>query len=523
MRDGTKPLRVGVRLDGRAPRRWHLRLLEALAALPGLDLFVARSPGPGGLPANAALLFAVEARLRRLPGDGPAAPVPLAALAAYPDFGPVDLGQPGLVLDLCGDVAPAPGLRVWRLTFDGTCGEAGLLASLLAGRTPVAALVEGERVVAAGRLGTESLTVMRAAFEDGLVRTVDLIRSALVGEGIGEGAGACGWPVCADAPPPISLSRATIGLRAVTILARTVAARLHRLGYRTPHWRVGWRHLAGPDLIDLRRLPDHGWHDLPDDGLRFYADPFPIVHGGRTILFVEEYPHATGRGVISAVAFGPDGPEGVPVPVLEEPHHLSYPFVFERDGAHWMIPESGAAGTVDLYRATAFPGGWVKQATLISGVTASDATLLEHGGRWWLFATVREQGFGQPERAARGAYSDALHLWSAPDFRGPWTPHPRNPVLIDFAAARPAGRIVARDGALIRPVQDCRRGYGAALALARIDRLDEGGYAQTVETTLRAGPGFPGSRLHTLNRTAAFEFIDGSGSSPRYWRRRPYS
>jgi hypothetical protein len=116
-----------------------------------------------------------------------------------------------------------------------------------------------------------------------------------------------------------------------------------------------------------------------------------------------------------------------------------------------------------------------------------------------------------------GSYHDSLHLWSAPDFRGPWTPHAHNPVLIDIASARPAGRVVERDGALIRPVQDCRLGYGEALALARIDRLDDEGYVQTVETILRSGPLFPGTRLHTLNRTSAFEFIDGSARSPR-WR-----
>jgi len=130
---------------------------------------------------------------------------------------------------------------------------------------------------------------------------------------------------------------------------------------------------------------------------------------------------------------------------------------------------------------------------------------------------VRAHGPGRPAGAARGAYSDALHLWSAPDFRGPWTPHPRNPVLVDFGAARPAGRIVSRDGVLIRPAQDCRRGYGEALSLARIDRLDGEGYAQTVETTLRAGAGLPGHRFHTLNRTDAFEFVDGSAAAPRRW------
>ena len=152
---------------------------------------------------------------------------------------------------------------------------------------------------------------------------------------------------------------------------------------------------------------------------------------------------------------------GAPQPVLERPVHLSYPNVFERDGEMWMIPESGAAGTIDLYRARAFPGSWTLETTLVGGLFASDATLVERDGRWWMFATVRDGG---------GAYSDALWLWSAPDFRGPWKPHARNPVLIDIASARPAGAMFVRDGALYRPVQDCRAGYGAAMALARVDR-----------------------------------------------------
>jgi hypothetical protein len=179
-----------------------------------------------------------------------------------------------------------------------------------------------------------------------------------------------------------------------------------------------------------------------------------------------------------------------------------------------MIPESCVANSIDLFRATHFPGGWVKEATLVSGLVASDATLVEHGGRWWMFATVRDGG---------GAFSDTLHLWSAPDFRGPWTPHRANPVLIDIASARPAGRFVSRDGMLFRPVQDCRRGYGAALSIARVDKLDDEGFVQCVETIITTGPRWPGRRLHTLNSVTSsvgdFEFIDGSGHARRRWWR----
>ncbi|WP_232631233.1 glucosamine inositolphosphorylceramide transferase family protein [Methylobacterium sp. Leaf118] len=488
--------RLRLRLDGPRARRWHRLLLDRLVA-EGFTVDLDGRPGPGALPGNAALLFRLEAMLGRLPLDGPAATLPPGVLDAVPP----SAAPPDLILDLCGD---ADGRSVWRLAYDGACGEAGLFAALMDGRSPIATLSEGDRPIAAARLGTESPGLVLAAFEDGLMRTITLVAAALAGA----------RPALPVAERPAPRPPARLGARALRLVARQVVRRLYHLCYRAPHWRVGWRPLDGPDLIDRRAHPEAGWRRLPDDGLRFYADPFPLDARGRTILFVEEYRHASGKALISAVPFGPDGPEGVPEPVLEEPWHLSYPFVFERDGHVWMVPESSANGTVDLYRAERFPGGWVREATLLAGVTASDATLLEEGGRWWLFATVRD---GATARDPHGAFSDALFLWSAPDFRGPFVPHPGNPVLIDSAAARPAGRIVRRGGRLIRPVQDGRAGYGAALGLARIDRLDPEGFAQTVETILRPGPLWPGSRLHTLNRSAAFEFIDGSARAPR-WR-----
>ena len=63
-------------------------------------------------------------------------------------------------------------------------GEAGLLAALFARRAPVAALRGPDGVpVAVGRLGAESHTVMLAAFEDYLARTITLIAAALDGAG----------------------------------------------------------------------------------------------------------------------------------------------------------------------------------------------------------------------------------------------------------------------------------------------------------------------------------------------------
>ena len=501
-------MRVRLRIDGRHARRWHADLAARIAARPDTAVDVDAGPGASAWPPGADALFRLERLVHGLGRDGPAAPLSPGTVEAWNR--PSETA-PDLVVDLRGDLSEAGPVPVWRLVYDGAAGEAGLLAAVLAGRAPVAELMEGGRVLGAGRLGTEVRGVALTTFADGLSRSATLILAAL--DGVAPALDGLHRP---EPPPLPRLGARQLGARAARMVAGATIRRLYRIGYRAPHWRVGWRRLDGPDLFDLRRHPDTGWHDLPDDGHRFYADPVALADQDGCVLFVEEYIHAAGKGVISAVRFGPDGPLGTPRPVLEEPHHLSYPFVFRHDGQIWMVPESCAAGTVDLYRATAFPGGWVKETTLLSGIAASDATLFQREGRWWMMATVRHA----PAAAAlgHGSYSDALHLWSAPALTGPWRPHARNPVLIDIASARPAGHVVARGGGLIRPVQDCRTGYGAALALARIDRLDDDGYAQTVETVLEAGPLWRGSRLHTLNAAGGFEFIDGSARAPRFWR-----
>ncbi len=495
---------VTVRLDRRSLRGWHIRLLDQLGQRPDRRVRVSWITDAGGLPANTELLFRLEAAIHGLPRPGLATAAEPVALASYETGSGDDGDGAEIVLDLSGTPAApahAPNAApVWRLDFDGVPGEAGLLAALFARRAPVAALRGPNAApVAVGRLGAESHTVMLAAFEDYLARTITLIAAAL------DGAGSPTLPDGAEAPlqpgRPFDLDGLGAGRRAAGGLARLIARRLYALCFHSTQWRVGWRRVVGPDLIDLRRHPEGGWIDLPDDGRRFYADPFAIARDGAVTLFVEEFDYRRGKGVISAVRFEAGGPRGRPEPVLELETHLSYPFVFEADGQVWMIPESHASGTIDLYRATDFPRGWVHEAVLVDGVVASDATLLRHGGRWWLFATVRAGG---------GSYSDTLNLWHAPHFRGPWTPHRCNPVLIDVGSARAAGPVVARDGALIRPVQDCRGGYGAALGLARILRLDEGGYVQRVETRLGPGAAWPGSRLHMLSAAGGFEFIDGS-------------
>ncbi|TGT34668.1 hypothetical protein EN808_35470, partial [Mesorhizobium sp. M8A.F.Ca.ET.165.01.1.1] len=111
-------------------------------------------------------------------------------------------------------------------------------------------------------------------------------------------------------------------------------------------------------------------------------------------------------------------------------------------------------GKLMLYRAADFPDGWIPETVLVEG-EISDATLFEHEGLLWLFATDRD---------GHGSTSDTLVVFSAPALTGPWRPHPANPILIDHRMARPGGAFVRnREGRVLLPVQDGTLGYGGGL------------------------------------------------------------
>lgn len=302
-------------------------------------------------------------------------------------------------------------------------------------------------------------------------------------------------------PPAAAPSQRPEAAYAKHLIGGLAARMLKRItpGSRNFSWKTAYRFIDGPGVAETRHIGGAPFSFLEDDGQRFYADPFPIHHEGRTWLFVEEYPYALHRGVISVAELGPDGRFGRPRIVLEEPHHLSYPNVFAHEGNLFMIPESGAAKEVVLYRADPFPHRWRREAVLVEGTNFNDATLFQHEGRFWMFGT---------ERYAGGSASDTMAIYSAERLHGPWIPHPLNPVVIDRAGARPGGRIVHVNGRAFLPVQNGTESYGGGLGLREILRLDA--------TDVRFGPVLPicqaegkgPASLHTVNRAGRLEVID---------------
>lgn len=233
---------------------------------------------------------------------------------------------------------------------------------------------------------------------------------------------------------------------------------------------------------------------------RFLADPFVATREGRACVFVEDYSYSASKGRISAFELGENGARELGV-ALEENFHLSFPYLFEHEGALFMCPEAAASGEIRIYRCVEFPLTWRLERIAMSGVSAVDSMILPHGGRWWLLTNLSE--------VPPVEHSAQLHVFSAADpLAGPWEAHPRNPVRNDPAHGRNAG-LVRRGGDLVRVCQAQGFGsYGAGATLMRIVRLDRESFAE--EPVCQLTPGFlPGAHgTHHLHSNGEYSVWD---------------
>jgi hypothetical protein len=283
-------------------------------------------------------------------------------------------------------------------------------------------------------------------------------------------------------------------------LAPALVRKLYRRLTRRPkiaHWRLAIRSGAAliADSVGSPDLSGFRWIESPPG--RFYADPFMIEESGRCWCFFEDFDYATNKGRISCAEIGAAGSFDA-VPVLERPYHLSYPCIFRVANDLYMIPESVAAGAVELYRCDRFPDRWTLLRNLLE-LPAVDSTMWFDADRFWLFVTLQEQrGFGVQ-----------LCLFSAGTLDGPWIPHPGNPLSTDVRTSRGAGRIFKHRGKLFRPSQDCSEYYGRRFTLNEIVALNGDRYEERRGVTVNPSwaPGLLGT--HTYSQSGDVEVIDG--------------
>ena len=235
---------------------------------------------------------------------------------------------------------------------------------------------------------------------------------------------------------------------------------------RIDEWSIGIYtgkdpfNLVSPDNISNPVLTAE---DITDISADFVADPFMVKEGSMWYMFFEVMNTNTNQGDIGLAVSNDALNWSYKQIVLDEPFHLSYPYVFKWKNEYYMIPESHESYSIRLYKAVDFPTQWSFIGILLYG-NYRDSSIFRHHSKWWMFVTDRD---------------DILRLCYAVNLTGPWIEHSESPIIRGNAnIARPGGRVLVFDGRIVRYTQDDYPTYGNQVRAFEITELTTTSYEE---------------------------------------------
>ena len=173
-----------------------------------------------------------------------------------------------------------------------------------------------------------------------------------------------------------------------------------------------------------------------------------------------------------------------------------YPCVFSYKGQHYMIPETSANQTVELYQAEDFPMKWKKVSNLITGERYVDTSVVKQGDSYFAVS-----------------YKKNEHGWSLDAFSLDMENNQMTKLgskTYKTNTGRPGGGFICGEN-LERPAQNCASKYGENLIIYKIDQLDGIGYEEheVGKVTVHDIPMKSATnRVHTYNQDSLYECVD---------------
>lgn len=309
-----------------------------------------------------------------------------------------------------------------------------------------------------------------------------------------------------SSPPVVFVAVATFAL-VVGLLAGLLIGTARGIPFvgRGEQWSIGI--FTGSSPLDFpasenRAGPVLTAEDVTDVSAYFVADPFLIDDGDLWYLFFEVYNLRSEQGDLAVATAPRDNPRDWTYRriVIDEPFHLSYPYVFRWNGEFYLIPESYETQSIRLYRATRFPDEWELESILVEGREYVDPSILRFDDHWWLFAADTR--------------NDTLYLFESENLASGWGEHVASPIVVgDRHKARPSGRVVIYEGRPYRFAMDVKPPVGThAVRAFEITEISIRSYAEREareDPVLRPdGRGWNAQAMHQ---------IDPHRIGPRRW------
>lgn len=258
-----------------------------------------------------------------------------------------------------------------------------------------------------------------------------------------------------------------------------------------------------------------------DTGERYWlADPFLYERDGKLYLFYEAFDLVERKGKIGYSVMPVDQSRSWSKLniIIDEPYHLSFPNIFEKDGDIFIMPESCGDYRVRLFRARSFPNHWESLSTdvLIPDIYACDSIFINHNGETFLLT------------------NEMYHHVPNGLFPSCWVKNRLfkmdGMVIIDDGVKvsegdfgqRNAGKSFEIDSTLYRIGQDCRKSlYGRGLVLYEVENLkpyvEKRIWAKDCNELAKfivCDKERPIIGVHTYNFTNNYEVIDFSQMQP---------
>lgn len=238
---------------------------------------------------------------------------------------------------------------------------------------------------------------------------------------------------------------------------------------------------------------------LPNTYRYWAADPFLAKDKNKYYLFFEMYDRLKRKGLLGCREISENGFGQMNI-IYECSSHLSYPFIYEKHGSFYIVPESNKSGELFRLRCVDFPLKWEKEKVLFTDRLV-DTTIYNASGK----------DFYISERVSDNNVFDRIDLFY--EENGKLKECGNNPVKTDVNTARCAGKLFEYNGKLIRPSQNCGDTYGGKLNFNYVIELSENNYCEKFVSSispndikLNCKNDFTG--IHTYNKLDNIEVID---------------
>ncbi len=271
---------------------------------------------------------------------------------------------------------------------------------------------------------------------------------------------------------------------------------------------VGYEEVYTIGIRPMESTADTPYRCVPYKKDYWYADPLTFEYGGKHYLFTEAYDRRKSVGSIAVSVIDDRGHISKPRIIIKEKYHMSYPYVFMWNGDIYMIPETSANMTINLYKCVEFPLRWKPEAQMRIDEVFVDADVFVMGdNELCLLGSAVNKADPLKVRYSRyritkneSEYSCHHEGYAASG----WNYFDRNagkPVVIDGVKYIPTQESSETDYGIKINFRKYTKGYNVAPCVSDSITVDNTCFSACIKRADMIG-------VHTYSRIGKFEIID---------------